>query len=597
MKRSINCAISMLLCFVMVLSVFAAIPGAAFAAETTSGAIISEDFETTNETGIPEGWGAFFDNGVNNNSGATNAFASAGSDKFYKISYDAARGDAAVYASLHHGIGKNFSIADKGNHTQVRITFKAWAKSNTNLLVRFHDVTDGVAATAFATNENLPISATTKPADAQSFVYPITKFAGTDIQLRLLQLRNQQTELYLDDILVDYVHTYDLNRDSGIVATGVSPAATYIKCDHCDKLKKDDPSQTGGYYKYTNLLLYEDFETPGANYLPGGWTSVQNANFSAMMMNKEQANGNNYYWFDGSQRTAAPNAGMQTTISLADKGGHTQVRISLDTYFAPGDPAAASYYNQIQTAFTVKDANGTALNTSNTGGSAISYIKNFDTSTNPTGTEVVWEPLSWVKNIAADAATATLSISHNRNSTAQLYIDNVVVEYAHTYELNRDSGIQASAGDCETPGSNYIKCDHCDALKKDDPNATGETTILTAGAGHATVLTPATSDNTAYYTCSTCGKYFSDEAGRNEIEKDSWIINGDSGNGDITGGGNGDVTGGGNDDTTGGTTGDSGEAEAPDNTGDSTGILLMVAVMAMSVCALAVVMTGKKRTA
>ena len=30
--------------------------------------------------------------------------------------------------------------------------------------------------------------------------------------------------------------------------------------------------------------------------------------------------------------------------------------------------------------------------------------------------------------------------------------------------------------------------------------------------------------NSAYYTCSECGKYFSDAEGKNEIEKDSWVI-------------------------------------------------------------------------
>ncbi|MDD7772166.1 MAG: S-layer homology domain-containing protein, partial [Firmicutes bacterium] len=30
--------------------------------------------------------------------------------------------------------------------------------------------------------------------------------------------------------------------------------------------------------------------------------------------------------------------------------------------------------------------------------------------------------------------------------------------------------------------------------------------------------------NSAYWTCSVCGKFFSDENGKNEIEKDSWVI-------------------------------------------------------------------------
>ena len=49
--------------------------------------------------------------------------------------------------------------------------------------------------------------------------------------------------------------------------------------------------------------------------------------------------------------------------------------------------------------------------------------------------------------------------------------------------------------------------------------------------GHQMTLTPETEHNqmqlgnTAYYTCSRCEKYFSDENGDNEIENGSWIIN------------------------------------------------------------------------
>ena len=45
---------------------------------------------------------------------------------------------------------------------------------------------------------------------------------------------------------------------------------------------------------------------------------------------------------------------------------------------------------------------------------------------------------------------------------------------------------------------------------------------LTKTAAVAATCTEA--GNSEYYTCSACGKYFSDEAGTNEIEKDSWVI-------------------------------------------------------------------------
>ena len=51
--------------------------------------------------------------------------------------------------------------------------------------------------------------------------------------------------------------------------------------------------------------------------------------------------------------------------------------------------------------------------------------------------------------------------------------------------------------------------------------------------GHNLSATPAKDatctapGNTAYWTCETCGKFFSDENGVNEIEEDSWILNAD----------------------------------------------------------------------
>lgn len=46
---------------------------------------------------------------------------------------------------------------------------------------------------------------------------------------------------------------------------------------------------------------------------------------------------------------------------------------------------------------------------------------------------------------------------------------------------------------------------------------------MTATAGKAATCTEA--GNSAYWSCSRCGKFFSDAAGKTEIAKDSWIIN------------------------------------------------------------------------
>lgn len=53
----------------------------------------------------------------------------------------------------------------------------------------------------------------------------------------------------------------------------------------------------------------------------------------------------------------------------------------------------------------------------------------------------------------------------------------------------------------------------------DDPH---EHSLKKTDAVSATCVT---AGNTEYYTCSGCGKYYSDSKGETEIEKDSWIVN------------------------------------------------------------------------
>ena len=50
----------------------------------------------------------------------------------------------------------------------------------------------------------------------------------------------------------------------------------------------------------------------------------------------------------------------------------------------------------------------------------------------------------------------------------------------------------------------------------------GHPHALTAVEAHAAGCTEA--GNTAYWSCEECGKYFSDAAGKQEIEEGSWVI-------------------------------------------------------------------------
>ena len=62
--------------------------------------------------------------------------------------------------------------------------------------------------------------------------------------------------------------------------------------------------------------------------------------------------------------------------------------------------------------------------------------------------------------------------------------------------------------------------DYTDTKDVQDIKALGHT--LTKFAAKAATCTEA--GNSEYYTCATCGKFFSDKDGKNEIAKDSWVI-------------------------------------------------------------------------
>ena len=75
---------------------------------------------------------------------------------------------------------------------------------------------------------------------------------------------------------------------------------------------------------------------------------------------------------------------------------------------------------------------------------------------------------------------------------------------------------------CEICGKYYSDAEGKNEIEKDS-------WIIKAG-GHQLVAVPAveptttSAGNTAYWYCPDCGKYYSDAEGKNEIEKDSWIL-------------------------------------------------------------------------
>ena len=78
----------------------------------------------------------------------------------------------------------------------------------------------------------------------------------------------------------------------------------------------------------------------------------------------------------------------------------------------------------------------------------------------------------------------------------------------------------STAGDCQTAGTTSYECSVCKATK----------TVDGAMGSHSLTKTEAKPDtcteagNSAYWTCSICGKYFSDAEGVTEIQENDWVI-------------------------------------------------------------------------
>ena len=113
--------------------------------------------------------------------------------------------------------------------------------------------------------------------------------------------------------------------------------------------------------------------------------------------------------------------------------------------------------------------------------------------------------------------------------------DFVLAPLAHKNAVKTD----AVAATCTAGGSEaYYTCPDCGgffgvnadgSLNSADRRAAAQD-FATAATGHdltkAEAQAPACTEtgNSEYYTCATCGKFFSDAEGTNEIAKDSWVI-------------------------------------------------------------------------
>ena len=108
--------------------------------------------------------------------------------------------------------------------------------------------------------------------------------------------------------------------------------------------------------------------------------------------------------------------------------------------------------------------------------------------------------------------------------------ENSWVIEAKGHKLNKT---EAKAATCTEAGnSEYYTCSDCGKYfsDADGKNEIAENSWVIEATGHALTKTEAKAatcteaGNSEYYTCGDCKKYFSDVAGKNEIAKDSWVI-------------------------------------------------------------------------
>lgn len=121
----------------------------------------------------------------------------------------------------------------------------------------------------------------------------------------------------------------------------------------------------------------------------------------------------------------------------------------------------------------------------------------------------------WMQKVEAKDATCVAdgNLAYWTDGSNNYKDEALTEQYeANGWIVKAEGHTPGAAADCE----NAQTCTVCNA---ELAPATGHS--LTETAAEASTCTEA--GNSAYWTCGTCGKYFSDAEGENKIEKDSWI--------------------------------------------------------------------------
>ena len=123
------------------------------------------------------------------------------------------------------------------------------------------------------------------------------------------------------------------------------------------------------------------------------------------------------------------------------------------------------------------------------------------------------------KNEDHEGDDITTAWERDKNNHWNVYgCGTIMNKESHTW----DTGKVTKAATCTEKGETTYTCSKCGETKtEEDIPAKGHAEVL--NKTDAIPATCTTGGNDAYWTCPDCGTYFSDEGGKNVIEKDSWI--------------------------------------------------------------------------
>jgi len=173
---------------------------------------------------------------------------------------------------------------------------------------------------------------------------------------------------------------------------------------------------------------------------------------------------------------------------------------------------------------------------------ALSEMIERNTGKKPSSVPIPSSAINDIKMVPAKAPTCTEdgnTAYWYSETTGKFYKDSlgeneiaegswVVKKLGHAITL-----VAAKDATCTAAGNiEYYKCSRCGLFFKDQEgkNEIAKEAVVIPAKGHTLTETKAKAEtctengNSAYWTCTECGKYFADAKGEKEIKKDSWII-------------------------------------------------------------------------